>query len=360
MAGNDSNSDEEDGGKVAVLEMGDSPSNVEIDTEIELLKLANALRRAAQACRVRYRCPQVRFVLPRIVPGRTPAIDEILARIRATGAVVDCGHSSSGLSQDSLSSSILSMSLESTFSLLLPSPHPDLTQTLNIDCTVLLALVSDLSHLDMYTEPHLHTAINHQILSELSDRLLSSSLYPALKGRSLVCSQLAFDRMYQIVHTMGTSTERLRTDILMGNKTSPDKSSVELRNELAAHSMHQVPPDLLLPISVVPDFGHVRQLPSVVVKLEPLLSEINKAVFFLGWERGWTTITSNRTVARLIEETIKSECVGMEGPKVWICRARSLIGKENRKKKHDSKETREHQAVGSHPYHVTPYTQPSK
>ena len=222
------------------------------------------------------------------------------------------------------------MSPESTFSLLLPSPHPSLTATLNIDCTVLLALVSDLSHLALRPQSDLHDAINRQIVVEVSERLLYSSLYPALRGHKLVCAQLAVQRMYQIVNLMGTSSEKLRADILMGKNGSANKPSVELRNQLSAESMHTVPSDLCLPISVISEATHIEQLPDIARKIEPLLSEINKAVLFLGWAKDWTRITSNRAVARLVEENIESESCGeLEGPKVWVCyTARSLIGKE--------------------------------
>ena len=325
-----------DGLKLAAGVAGSSFFDDEDEAKIELLQVATTLKRAAKVCRVRYKCPQIRFVLPRIVSGRTPAVDAVLAEIRATGAVVDCSCDSSALSfSNLLPSPVCLFPLGSTFSTLLPSPHPNLTSVLNIDCTILLALASDLSHLHLHPGSHLHTAINHQIVSENSERLLCSSLYPALKGHTLICAHIAARRMRQIVDLIGTPSEKARVGILMGDIGSAGKLPVELRTELAAQSVHPVPPDLLLPISVISETVQARQLPNIAMKLEPLLSEINRAVFFLGWAKDLTTMTSNRTVARLVEDTIESECHGkVIGPKVWVCQtARSLAGKESGREK---------------------------
>jgi hypothetical protein len=53
-------------------------------------------------------------------------------------------------------------------------------------------------------------------------------------------------------------------------------------------------------------------------------------VFFFGWWSGYTTISSNRTVAKEIEKTIEENRVRDEaGPAIWIsAESRSLVGKE--------------------------------
>ena len=300
----------------------------EDDDRFEILKIADDLLRASKATRVHYKHPQVRLVLPKIVENRTPAIDDVVATIRATGIIVDC------LENESLESSFENQTdtrpLKVVFAPLIPSPHPNLTPTLNIDCTVLLALVSELSHSKLLPQINLHKAINRQIVAEASDRLLPSSIYPAFSSRSLVCSTPAAQRMREIVDQIGTPGEKARANIFMGEGAASGKSEAELRSMLEAQSFYPVPEELKLPIKVVQDVVQLSELPEVAAVLEPQLSLINRSVFFLGWSRSWITVTSNRTVAKLIESVVEErggrQCIG---PTVWICGpARSLVGKE--------------------------------
>ena len=134
--------------------------------KLELVRLAEALQVAARSIRVRYRHPTVRFVLPRLTEGVQDDVDAVIADIRATGASVHCGPQH--LSPNGFESS-------SPFEHMLPSSHlPPLTPTLNIDCTILLALISDISHFPRDELPpsptsksgSYHTAILKQIESE--------------------------------------------------------------------------------------------------------------------------------------------------------------------------------------------------
>lgn len=68
-------------------------------------------------------------------------------------------------------------------------------------------------------------------------------------------------------------------------------------------------------------------------KVAEQITPINRSVFFYGWARGLTTVSSNRAVAKLIEATVSREGdvagVGVAGPEIWLCAtARSLVGKE--------------------------------
>ena len=356
--------------------------------KLEVVKLAEDLRDASRATRIKYRHPQVRFILPRILEGEDKAIDAVLADIRATGAVVVCGEHVNG-------SCALEAALSETIEHMLPSPsHPQLTPTLNIDCTILLALISDISHVsrnDLPPSPSnssgtYHTAILKQVESEEHAPLLPNELYPVMHGRKLVCTGLAAKRMREIVETMGTTTERARAEILLGEGAYALESSRELCKAWQGLSCHQLPNDIRNPI-VVEDFAfsaghdasyvteqddaamdgerdtrtpatpvsHVGQLPSIVRRLTKVynLSPINASVFIYGWINDIVTVTSNKVVAVGIERTlnqildedehrtnvvaahsedqgqrdvIKSEFVG---PKMYVCEtARSLIGKE--------------------------------
>ena len=210
-----------------------------------------------------------------------------------------------------------------------PSLLSGLTSTLNLDCTILLALISDISHLRTPATLLNHELINRQIAMEATRPLLPNTLYPTLNTRRLVCAENAARRMRDIAMTVGTPKERERLEIVLGEGRAVGKSAEELREELGVHSEHSVPEDLLLPIQVESEVVDLTHLPSVASRLGSQLSEINRSVFFLGWARGWTTLTSNRTVTKHIERVVESEQGEVIGPLVSVCTtARSLIGKE--------------------------------
>ena len=309
------------------------------DNRVELLRIAEDLCRAAKKVYIRYRHPRILFILPKIVEGHTSAVDAILAEICATGARVQCasepslfGTYTNGASCDHNTEA--PAALTTIFSRLLIDPLMHLTLTLNIDCTVLLALVSDLSHSTLDPSPMLHRAIRRQIDLEANEKLLPSSLYPAMADRDLVCTSLAAKRMREIVEQIGTPSERLRTELLLGEGEGGNgKPPAELRARFAETSEYTVPEDWRLPIRVEDGTYELSALPAVAERVKEELTEINRSVFFYGWTRGWTTVSSNRTVAKLVEAVVENEGEeGDVGPMVWLCAtARSLVGKEKRR-----------------------------
>lgn len=351
----DASSENEDGGGFSapnlVADGHSSPSN----SSIELVRLAAHLQRASRANLLRYRSPSIRFVLPKIPTYPSPPIRTILSQILATGATIECGPSSLPYpSLDAKSSPWASPNRCSGFEKLLPDPHSCLTPTLNVDCTILLALISDLSHSPRTPHsPTHHQAITRQISLEVSDPLLPDSLYPALEGRDLVCTAEAATRMREIVQQIGTESECQRAWLLFGHETSNgDISKPSLTDPciihtlLAAQSEYKVPSSLRLPIRVISAHISMQKLPPIAHAVAAQLSAINRSVFLFGWEAGMTTVSSNRTVAKMIEGIIgeanerREEGEGegegediIQGPEIWLCStARSLVGKEKRRR----------------------------
>jgi len=163
----DTEGEVEDGGKV--LANGASPisgtswrDEDDDDDRVELLKTAEDLQKAARKVRIRYKHPRIHFVLPKISAGHSSDIDAILGSIRATGATIQCGASSPSISPTSTSPST-NGAHPFPWAHLLPDPLAHLTPTLNIDCTILLALVSDLSHSTLPPSQTFHRAIRRQI-----------------------------------------------------------------------------------------------------------------------------------------------------------------------------------------------------
>ena len=323
----------EDPNQINRITNGHSTTAENNDLErIELVQTADELAWASHAHRVHYKHPQIRFVLPKISASPAPELLPVLARVQSTGATVDLG--APNASPQDLNACI--------FPNLLPSPHPPLTNTLNVDCTILLALVSDLSHtINHPILPDYNAAIIRQIELERRDHLLPSSLWPGMAHKELVCTQEAAKRMREIVDTIGMPKERLRTNLLLADQSDADGE--KLRQAFAMHSDHTVPSSWRLPIRIVGSTvstSDIQQavktgaLPPVAESVAAQLTDINQSVFLYGWMQGITTVSSNRTVAKQIEAIIEKEERGAMGPEVWLREpARSLLGKEKQRRK---------------------------
>ncbi|RAL14659.1 uncharacterized protein BO97DRAFT_317400, partial [Aspergillus homomorphus CBS 101889] len=306
------------------------------DDEIELVKLARDMRKAADVTRVRYKTPRLRFVIPKIEEGSSSEIDGLLKIIRGYGIDVSCGGNVYSSSQGEPTQA-------ETLVRLLPKPFKRFTPTLNVDCTLLLAAVSDLSHYkDIAPSPVHHTAINRQIDIEHTRPLLPTELWPAVVGHDLVCTKEAAQRMQEIVNIIGTETENQRMRILLGEGSFGDCNREELIQAYQKLSDYEIPADWKLPVMtvdaapIIASAKNLAKLPPVYEKIEKVLSDINHSVFLYGWAAGVVTISSNRTVVKQIESIVEKNRGtddSLEGPAIWVCdTARSLIGKEKGRK----------------------------
>ncbi|KAL8843248.1 MAG: hypothetical protein Q9176_002201 [Flavoplaca citrina] len=297
----------------------DSSLTEEDDDRIEIIRQAQDLRKASLAHKVHYKHPSITLILPKISPDPPPEVTRILDSIQSTGATVRLGPVAPP------------SDLYSAFQKLVSNPFDNFTPTLNIDCTILLALVSDLSHCATTPEPWFHQAISRQIEVERREQLLPSILFPAVADKKLVCTHEAAKRMQEIVDTIGTETERKRSDLLLHDSTNDSSplSSASLKESFAKLSNYNIPSSFHLPILVVPTNEDLSTLPPIAQSVKSALTAINQSVFLHGWVEGCLTLTSNRSVKKQIEEIVESAEGEVEGPKIWLCNtARSLVGKE--------------------------------
>ncbi|KAL2830001.1 hypothetical protein BDW59DRAFT_29322 [Aspergillus cavernicola] len=315
------------------------------EDEIELLKLASDMKKAASLVRVNYRRPRLRFVIPKVEEGQSSEIDDLLKAIRGYGVVVNCGEDACTSQHNARSDDPgagAAVSTQDNLKNLLPNRFKRFTSTVNVDCTLLLAIISDLSHYESIApSPKHHKAINRQIEIERQQPLLPTELWPAMQSHQLVCTSEAAKRMREIVETIGTETEQKRMAILMGDHPLNDATSASLIEALQEFSDHRIPSQLDLPIRIVeakPVIDAEKKqgtLPPMAQKVEELLSDINTSVFMYGWVSEMMTITSNRTVVKQIETMIEvhRDDDNLKGPLIWVCdTARSLIGKERGRK----------------------------
>ncbi|THY19542.1 hypothetical protein D6D00_07671 [Aureobasidium pullulans] len=293
------------------------------EDDVPLVKMTKDLVRAAREVKIRTRSPKITLALPKIKECEVDAIDKILDQLRKLG--VQLITSSSAFSP---------IDFEQVMPHLLTDPFEAFTSTLNIDCTILLALVSDFSHCSVEAEPWFHRALKRQVEIEDEENLLLNLLYPALADRELVCTDEAAKRMREIVDTIGTEGEKERTKWFMGdiNATLEDA-----RGKLTQLSRFPVPESLRLPIKAQtpdvisnPTTTTTTTIPPSASKVSSQLTSINQSVFLHGWSQNITTITSNRTVVKQIENILAKEAKDeTEWPLIWLCpTARSLVGKE--------------------------------
>ncbi|KAM0698288.1 hypothetical protein Q7P36_001754 [Cladosporium allicinum] len=292
------------------------------DRDVPILKTAKELASASAAMRIRTKHPKVTLVLPRIIPGVQDEVDAVLEDCRAAGVVVWCAGDMPPAPQ-----------ISEAIQLMVPDPFSAFTETLNIDCTILLAIVSEFSHAKVSKEPWFHVALKRQVEIEDNENLLPSLLYPAMGDRKLTCTKEAAKRMREIVATIGTASEKARTAILMGDDES--RSQEQLIEEMQQWSAYEVPTSWQLPIRVADqdENGCQANLPVEAAHVIREHTDINKSVFLYGWAAGITTVTSNRTVVKQMEGELEQyiDLSDDVWPKIWLCpTARSLVGREKR------------------------------
>lgn len=293
------------------------------DDDEGLLKVAKSLVKASKANRLRYKHPRIRMVLPRITFGSSKDIDRVLRQISAMGITLQTAG-------DIKPPSPLAESLSQI-------PVDRLTgfgDILNLDCTILITLVSDMCHAQVAKAEWHHKNVNRQIEVEKEELILSTFLWPIFSSRNLVCTTEAAEKLKEIVNIIGTPSEKQRTDLLMGAADAAKLTREQRLEEFQKLSIYDVPKEWQLPISVVD-----VDIPATIAKfprsgeiLSKTFSEINRSVFLYGWTSGTTTITTNGVVAREIERVIEADRTHDEdafGPDIWLFPSpRSLVGTE--------------------------------
>jgi hypothetical protein len=318
---NDSDSDEE---------MDDAPpvswEDEDDDDQVEIVKNARELARAARANPMRGHAPKVRYVLTRITSGKLKEVDAVLEKMRAVGVDVQCANETPEPPP-----------IAQVLPNLLVDRSRTLSETLNIDCTILLALISDISHSECEILDWYPGEVRAQILEEQKEKLLPTHLYPAIAAHPMVTTQAAVDQMNVIVDTLATDREKTRANILLAQRDRENVSSDDLLKEWLELSNHPAPEGFQLPIRLEPNDIEQRldTLPAVAQKIEKELGPLNTSIFFYGWSTGLTTLSSNRARAKQIERLINEVGLkdGEAGPHIWLCgESRSLIAKHGRRK----------------------------
>ncbi|KAK6357078.1 hypothetical protein TWF718_001404 [Orbilia javanica] len=370
-----------------------------------LVKSAKSMVLAAQQTRVQYLHPEVTIVLPNINydpqnPQPGSPIHTLITAILATGARVQTSNNNiispipfpgdESTLTDNFGNSITNRSpplninpptaspetppesaAEAALTTLSISSDPitQITPKILLDCTILLALVSDLSHESVAEQPIFHRYILQQVRAEKEEPLLPHWIYPSIQGRDMVCTFDAYKRFREIVEIVGSENEKARAEALVWGgigrdwrHPSPSKSATAtattnnnsnetgitttesgdillpdgrtrttLLSTLQSLSKHPVPQTLNLPITVVDSLeSQIMSHNPVAAKIGPELSAVNRSSLFTAWEMGVTIVTTNGSVVKRLEWLVEENRVRDDdvGPKVHLLAiARSLVGK---------------------------------
>ncbi|KAI8635235.1 hypothetical protein F5Y19DRAFT_469103 [Xylariaceae sp. FL1651] len=289
-------------------------------SDVPLVKLAKRLKTIAQGHQIRNTNPQLNLVLPRIFEGQHAEIDRLLEFCRDIGVNVSSGSTLPPvppLSYDLLHEMV-------------PSPRASITQVLNIDTSVLVALTSDISHFQVQKEPWFGQSQKDHIDLE-SKEAITTRLFPLLGHHVLVCTREAAESLARIVHTMGTDSENARAHLFL---SSDDSMSHEHRIEnLRALSIYKdsISSSLQLPIRIVDsneDDCQLRLVDPIREKLQALLQP-GRSVFSYGWAKGLTTVTCNALAVKQLEKSLEElPSLGtLEWPSIWaFSSSRPLVG----------------------------------
>ncbi|KAF8450029.1 hypothetical protein BDZ91DRAFT_853436 [Kalaharituber pfeilii] len=277
--------------------------NQQAISEIPLIKHADLLSKAAKCTWVKYKHPQIIYLFQNIhLKTSTAPIRQIIKRLKQTRATVYCA--------DDPTPTALCLSnprtiYETLDKLKSRNQYANFSQALNIDCTILLALASDISNsIISPTSRAFNRAILTQLKNELVRPLLPSILFQVLSGRALFCTKTARQRFEEIIDEIGTATEKARAQLILGTYTSVDPgapvTSHLFYEKFQALCIHPVPTGFSLPIRTLDEEYFSGPYPQAS-KISEQLTPINQSVFMTGWMKGLTTITSNMAVGKVVQ-----------------------------------------------------------
>ncbi|KAH6989332.1 hypothetical protein BKA56DRAFT_475494 [Ilyonectria sp. MPI-CAGE-AT-0026] len=319
-------------------ELGDRVDEDEWD-DVPLAKYVRRLVAAARMNRHNYRFPRIRLILSSLSRA-DDEIDVFIDQLVHIDPLVEVIMEY----QEGAFMSTAPPPLDVALDNLVGDELEDLTATLNLDHTILIDLISDLTHASL--EPQLWQAPTTRAQIEEENRhdggLMARTLYPVLAGRRLVCTSEAADHFHYVLRNVGTETERERARLLVPwDDETRSMSTKDIRDRFQQLSIHQLPDDVKAPIDIIPepwDMPAISQavssgvLPRVALDVaEASAFKSSKlSIFIYGWAAGVATVTSNKEVRRQVRAWVKLNARSEDdiGPLIWTLQVtRNLLAK---------------------------------
>lgn len=300
---------------------------------------------AAKLNRKEYIIPRIRVVLSKLNREDDKDIAIFLEQLERMDPDVE-------INIDDLSSEFLKSEppdIETAISNLASKDDPmdDLTPILNLDNTVIIDFISDITHTKIEAQDWQAEATRAMIKHEESTEggAMAKRLYSVLSGKKLVCTKTAADHVGKVLETVGTTTERERGRLLVP-WTLEDQGlpAEERRARFCDLSIYPPPPNVQLPITVlhtdwnrpgaVSDAISAGLLPPVAEAVadghENRWLDKRLSTFMHGWSTGDVTVTSERERPKIIKRVIEENRNNMEekGPKIYeLGLTRNLLSK---------------------------------
>ncbi|RYO75337.1 hypothetical protein DL764_010507 [Monosporascus ibericus] len=299
-------------------------------TAVSIARVAALLVKAARLNRCRSRPPRVHIYLPNISEGSVSAVDKLLSKVRRAGipkgderpveVTISCANSAFAKSGVP--------SLEMAFANLLRNTQLDcLTPTLNMELTLLISLVSDITHGDTEVKHWYGTqTVSHIKDEEQAPGIRLKGLYSVIRNKHLVCTDEVMREFFNVTNDLGTSTTQARAAILFGRTQEGVIPSEyrDLRSRFQALSNYPIPEDLRLPIRTVSkdEFDDSREnvealveadaLPRVALDVfDKLDRQYHRACYLYGWVKNITTVSANSlTVQQVYAVVNRSPDIG--------------------------------------------------
>ena len=313
------------------------------ESEWEDVPLAKHVRRLAAAARINrheYRVPRVRVVLPNIKCRGNDDVDVLLDQLSR----VDPGVQVIFETQDSDFLQQPPPPLPKAIENLLGSEFDGLTHTLNLDHTVLVDLISDITHSRLQPQPWQEETTRAQIAEENQTEggVMAQTLYPILDGRELVCTKEAAEHFHEVLKTVGTSTERERGRLLVPlDGEIRAMSDAAIRSRFMELSIHQLPATVQMPVRVFDQDWDWLLMERAVSegRLPPMALDVARCAGFKssklstymhGWATDEVTVTSNKEVRGQIRTWVEANRRDDSdyGPRIWrVDVTRNLLAK---------------------------------
>lgn len=304
--------------------------------DVPLVKVVARVVAAARRNRCEYRVPRIRVILTSLARGEEE-FDVLLEQIEKMDP-------SAKIIIDDMNGPFLKTpppDPQTAIDNLLGDEHEGLTPTLNMDHTILIDLISDITHAKLEPQPWQTQTTSWQIEEENGQEggIMAKTLYPLLRGRALVCTMEGAEHFHEVLKTVGTETERRRGRLIVPfDEEARGLSISQIREEFQALSIHALPADITLPITILPS---QPPTPTLIKTghLPPVAAEIERrsgwkpsklSIFTYGWASGTVTLTSNREIRGQMKTMVEEwGTTGEErGPGIWKVNAtRNLLAK---------------------------------
>lgn len=306
--------------------------------DVPLAKQFKRLVAAAKLNRHEYRFPRIRVILHNMTRQHTDVsifLDQMLHLDESVEVTID-----------DASSPFLKAPLppaDTAIDNLIGNELENLTSTLNLDHTILIDLISDISHFDLEPQPWQASTTQAQILEEKRHGgLMAPTLYPLLKDRTLVCTREGAEHFHEVLRTVGTDTEKERGRLLVPWDDATRSMTPEaIRARFCSLSVHPPPDDVQLPIQIADREWNSASIEAAVaegslpavaldVARKSNLKGSKLSIYTYGWLTGFVTLTSNKEVRGQIRTWLEANRRSDDdlGPRIWrVDVTRNLLAK---------------------------------